>query len=324
MRVIVLIALGVIGIPLQVVMAAAQTADPMALVESERAFTRDVAANGIRDGFLAHLAEESVVFQAGPVDGRRSYEVRPVTNARLAWDPAYAEISSGDDLGWTTGPWTFRPGEAEPIAAAGHYVSLWRLGKDGLHRVELDIGIVHEPVAEPPTDPDTRVLAGEPVPSGDWVAELEEADRALSAAAVQDLTAAYAGCAEHDLCVYRVGSLPAGGDAAGPWPWNAVRSPGSPSARGCRRRATSVTRTAGPADRRRTRAPIRAATCGSGDGAAPGSGDSRSTSPTFRPRRRRDAAAASRVLASATWIRKRKAPSRSTGPKRPTAAGRSG
>ena len=229
MRVIVLIALGVIGIPLQVVMAAAQTADPMALVESERAFTRDVAANGIRDGFLAHLAEESVVFQAGPVDGRRSYEVRPVTNARLAWDPAYAEISSGGDLVWTTGPWTFRPGEAEPIAAAGHYGSLWRLGKDGLHRVELDIGIVHEPVAEPPTDPDTRVLAGEPVPSGDWVAELEEADRALSAAAVQDLTAAYAGRAEDDLRVYRVGSLPAGGDAAvplaverGPFAWEPV------------------------------------------------------------------------------------------------------
>lgn len=228
MRVIVPIALGVTCIPLQVVMAAAQTPDPMALVESERAFARDVAANGIRDGFLAHLAEESVVFQAGPVDGRRSYEARPVTNARLAWDPAYAEISSGGDLGWTTGPWTFRPGEAEPIAAAGHYVSLWRLGKDGVRRVELDVGIVHEPVAEPPTDPETRVLTA-PAPSSDPVAELEEADRAFSAAAVLDLAAAYAGRAAHDLRVYRVGSLPAGGDAAlplalehGPFAWEPV------------------------------------------------------------------------------------------------------
>ena len=216
MRASVSIGLGVIPMPLLVVMAAAQTPDPMALVESERAFARDVAARGIRDGFLAHLAEGSIVFAAGPVDGRASYEARPATDSRLAWEPVYAEISSGGDLGWTTGPWTFRPREVEPVAAAGHYVSLWRLGEDGVRRVELDVGIVHEPVPEPPAAPETRVLTAAPTPSPDPVAELEDADTALSAAAALDLAAAYAGRSSPDLRVYRMGALPAGGEVAVP------------------------------------------------------------------------------------------------------------
>ena len=231
MRALAPIATAILSIRFVIVMAVAQTPDPdpMDLVESERAFAREVAELGIRDGFLEHLAEGSIVFAAGPVDGRASYEARPKTDSRLAWDPVYAEISAGGDLGWTTGPWTFRPGEGEPVAAAGHYVSLWRMGEDGVRRVELDVGIVHAPGAKPPAAPDTRVLAGAPAPSGDRVADLREADRALSAAAALDMAAAYAGRAAPDLRVYRMGSLPAVGDAAvnlalerGPFVWEPV------------------------------------------------------------------------------------------------------
>jgi ketosteroid isomerase-like protein len=214
MRALIPIALIVASIPLDLRAATGQTPDPMALVESERAFARDVAELGIRDGFLAHLAESSVVFQAGPVDGRASYEARPKTESKLAWDPVYAEISAGGDLGWTTGPWTFRPGEGEPVAAAGHYVSLWRMGEDGVRRVELDVGIVHDPVPKPTADPDARLLTEGVNPTGDPVADLEEADRELSADAVEDVAAAYAAHATPDLRVYRMGSLPAIGQSA--------------------------------------------------------------------------------------------------------------
>lgn len=213
MRALVPIALAIVSIPGVIVVAAAQTSDPMALVESERAFARDVAELGIRDGFLTHLAENSVVFQAGPVDGRASYEARPKTASRLAWDPVYAEISSGGDLGWTTGPWTFRPGEDEAVAATGHYVSLWRLGDDGVRRVELDIGIFHEPVPKPIADPEARVLGGSTDSARDS-AGLVEADRMLSNAAAEDVAAAYTERAAPDLRVYRTGSLPAIGPAA--------------------------------------------------------------------------------------------------------------
>ncbi|MGH7587984.1 MAG: hypothetical protein ACRELU_05275 [Gemmatimonadota bacterium] len=214
MRALFLIALTLGSFPFPVQVASAQTVDPMELVESERAFARDVAELGIPDGFLAHLAEGSIVFGAGPVDGRASYEARPKTESKLAWDPVYAEISEVGDLGWTTGPWTFRPGEGEPVAAAGHYVSLWRMGEDGVRRVELDVGIVHDPVPKPTADPDTRVLTEGVNPTGDRVADLEEADRELSADAAEDVAVAYAAHATPDLRVYRTGSLPAIGQPA--------------------------------------------------------------------------------------------------------------
>lgn len=236
MRALIPIALAIVSIPGVIVVAAAQTPDPMALVESERAFARDVAELGIRDGFLAHLAESSVVFQAGPVDGRASYEARPRTGSRLAWDPVYAEISAVGDLGWTTGPWTFRPGEDDPVAATGHYVSLWRSGEDGVRRVELDAGIFHEPVPKPVAVPEARVLDGSTASARDSVAGLREADRTLSTAAAEDVADAYADRAAPDLRVYRTGSLPAIGPAAvelaaarGAFAWEAVGAAASGS-----------------------------------------------------------------------------------------------
>ena len=216
MRPVIRIALVLASIPLDFGTATPQSArpDPMSLVDSERAFARDVATLGIRDGFLAHLAAGSIVFAAGPVDGRASYEARPKNESKLAWDPVYAEISSGGDLGWTTGPWTFRSGEDEPIAAAGHYVSLWRVGEDGVRRVELDVGIVHEPVPKPTANPEGRVLTAGPDPIGDPAGGLEEADRALSSAAALDMAAAYASRAASDIRVYRTGSPSATGPSA--------------------------------------------------------------------------------------------------------------
>jgi ketosteroid isomerase-like protein len=127
--------------------AEAPAADAARLVALEQAFARDVAAHGMRRGFLAHLAPSAILFRPGPVLGRPLHEAGPETPARLEWEPWHAEMSAGGDLGWTTGPWAFRSDSAQAaVDAHGEYLSVWRRTEAGDWRVVLDGGIAHGPV----------------------------------------------------------------------------------------------------------------------------------------------------------------------------------
>jgi len=147
-----------------------------ALVESERAFSRASEARGVKSAFLEFLAADAVVFRPRPASGIEVYSRYPADSpALLTWQPAYAEIASSGDLGFTTGPYAFKRNraDAEP-AGYGHYISIWRLDPSGPWKVILDIGVTHprpelpigevefrvnEPVAPQPAAPDSgRVL----------------------------------------------------------------------------------------------------------------------------------------------------------------------
>lgn len=217
MRVPAPVTLGLLSlVPLALPRAARGQADPSVLVAAERAFGRDVAERGIRDGFLAHLDDDAIVLQPGPENARETYEARPASPGLLTWEPAYAEIAAAGDLGWTTGPWEFRPGSpADDPVAAGHYVTLWRIGDDGTARAVLDAGVSHGPVA-PVAEPALRTLGGSDSADPPAVAaSLLDADAAL-AAAVRERgpEAAYAARAAADLRVYREGAEPAIGREA--------------------------------------------------------------------------------------------------------------
>jgi len=119
--------------------------DAQVLVESEHAFARDAARVGVRDAFLHWLAPTGVVFAPGPVNGLRANAARHATPARLAWEPEVAVISSSGDLGWTTGPWTWRHDSTLTVAEAwGEYLTLWRRQPGGDWKAALDIGIDHD------------------------------------------------------------------------------------------------------------------------------------------------------------------------------------
>lgn len=126
---------------------------PAALVEAERAFARDAAANGTRAAFLKWLAPTGVVFRPGPVNGRKAYEAAKANSAVLAWEPAYAAISERGDLGWTTGPWAWRPDRGRNDSAWGEYLSVWRRQADGGYLAALDIGVSHAKHAGPAAPP---------------------------------------------------------------------------------------------------------------------------------------------------------------------------
>lgn len=118
------------------------------LVAAERAFAQTSVEQGMRTAFLEYLADESIIFNPTPTDGRAVYTQRPETPATLAWHPAVADVASTGDLGYTTGPWTFSDSVGTPVAH-GHYVSVWRVQPDSTWRVEVDAGISHPPHQTP-------------------------------------------------------------------------------------------------------------------------------------------------------------------------------
>ncbi len=130
---------------LSCVVATARTAapaDPAEIVAAEQAFATSVRRLGVRDGFLAWLAPTAVVFRPGPVNARQDYEKRARQPGLLEWRPAQAAISADGQLGWSTGPWTWRADSTtKKLDASGEYLSVWRRQPNGDWRAVLDCGI---------------------------------------------------------------------------------------------------------------------------------------------------------------------------------------
>lgn len=130
------------------------------LIERERTFAREAATRGMRAAFLAHLASSAILFRPGPVLGRAWFQSRPESPALLAWQPWHAELSASGDLGWTTGPWTYRRDSTQrAVDGAGEYVTVWRREGDGSWKAVIDGGIGHSHAAATSFEPSTTTLA---------------------------------------------------------------------------------------------------------------------------------------------------------------------
>lgn len=118
---------------------AAFEAQLQSLVEFERAFARTAEARGIRDAFLAYLADDAILFRPRAVNGKEWYREQPAPGV-LSWVPLLADVSEAGDLGYTTGPWEFRRNPADTLVVHGNYFSVWKKGPDGTWKVAIDIG----------------------------------------------------------------------------------------------------------------------------------------------------------------------------------------
>jgi ketosteroid isomerase-like protein len=115
------------------------------LVESERAFGRAAADLGTRDAFLAYLTDDAVIFRPRAVEAGPFLRGQPSAAGLLAWEPAFAVVGQAGDLGFTTGPWEFRPDPVGDPAAHGQYFSFWKKQADGSWKVVLDHGTFNPP-----------------------------------------------------------------------------------------------------------------------------------------------------------------------------------
>jgi ketosteroid isomerase-like protein len=125
-------------------------AELRSLVEAERAFAAASVAKGTRAAFLENLNDDSILFNPGPVNGRKLWSERPTRPGVLTWQPIFADVAQAGDMGYTTGPWEFRAKSLEdkPIAH-GQFMTIWKRQADGMWKVALDLGTQNPPPETP-------------------------------------------------------------------------------------------------------------------------------------------------------------------------------
>jgi len=119
----------------------------VSLVNAEKAFAQKSVETTTKTAFLQYLSDSSIIFRPGPVAGKPFWEGAIDDNDLLTWEPVFADVSAGGDLGYTTGPFEYKTDRKdEKTAGTGHFVSIWEKQPNGEWKVALDIGIGHPPV----------------------------------------------------------------------------------------------------------------------------------------------------------------------------------
>jgi ketosteroid isomerase-like protein len=126
--------------------------DLVELIQTEKAFAGMAAEKGTKPAFLEYLADDSVVFNPDKANGLEVWKARKESPALLSWYPSFADVSSNGAVGYTMGPWEYRPkGKSDAPVAFGHFMTVWQRQRDGRYKAVLDIGVDHDkPAAAEP------------------------------------------------------------------------------------------------------------------------------------------------------------------------------
>jgi hypothetical protein len=117
------------------------------MLDAERAFEQAAADKGTKSAFLNFLADDSVIFRPGAVNGKEFWKLRTDSAAeRLVRRMSYTDIASNGLLGYTTGSWElYSQGQTKPATKFGQYVTIWEKRPNGF-RATVDIVITHDKV----------------------------------------------------------------------------------------------------------------------------------------------------------------------------------
>jgi ketosteroid isomerase-like protein len=167
----------------------AATPSPAEIESAERAFAADGAALGIRDSFLAHMADDAIVFSPGPVSAKALYVARPSSKTpKLEWWPQRVVIARSGDLGLSIGPW------AIDGKRGAYYATIWRKDSGGAWKWVYDGGGDADGSKGPdPAAPSTQgPTASEGAGSAAaGFAQARAAEDQLAAVAARDAASAY-------------------------------------------------------------------------------------------------------------------------------------
>ena len=190
------------------------------LADAETAFAKMAIEKGTRDAFLAYLADEAVIFEPGPVNGKKNWEKRAPSESVLTWEPSFVAVSRSGDFGYTTGPWESKkdPKDSEP-KAYGQFLSVWKKQKDGAWKVVLDAGVeTPKPMGKPsaaaqnPATPAPGQTKTEKIDLDAARKEVRKVEHRFEEASAADTGAAIIAFASDDIRVLREGVLPAVGE----------------------------------------------------------------------------------------------------------------
>jgi hypothetical protein len=141
----------------------AQNADP--LVNAEKAFEKTCLEKGIRDGFLAHVDSNAIIFTGkGPVNAKQFWASLPVLKGVFSWSASYAEMSISGDWGYTTGNYEHRANTlADTVNDSGQYNTVWHKTENGEWKYLFDMGNAHPPA---PLDKYSKTITIEKISDG--------------------------------------------------------------------------------------------------------------------------------------------------------------
>ena len=200
---------------------AAETAGEDALqslIDAEKNFAQMALEKGIREAFLTNLAEDAVVFDPAPVNGKELYRKRPASDAQLTWQPVFADVARAGDLGYTTGPWEYKKGRKQAPSAHGQFLSIWKKQADEKWKVVLDGGIDNPAPVNKAASSETLPNESSDAPQIDLKSVrrvLVAAEKEFDDASAKDAGAALIAAASDNIRVFRNGRFPAvGKDAA--------------------------------------------------------------------------------------------------------------
>ena len=117
------------------------------LLDLDRAFGKETKAKGA-EGWASYFAEDGkMMTKTGPIVGKEKIKSSMAgffknKDAYIKWNPEYAEISDGMDMGFTYGEFTrgYINDKGERIFAEGQYVTIWRKQKNGEWKITCDVG----------------------------------------------------------------------------------------------------------------------------------------------------------------------------------------
>lgn len=141
-------------------------AEARALLDADRAFAALSEETDPRQAFAAYLAPNAMLVprRGDPIEGYAaavaSFGEEP--GFELLWQPQFAEVSEGADMGWTWGRWQLRV-DGEQVQH-GKYVNVWQKQAGGEWKVRVDVGNV-EPTPAEAADPGSGTVP-EPEPEG--------------------------------------------------------------------------------------------------------------------------------------------------------------
>src|SRR5262245_61750741 len=105
--------------------ATAAESEPRTVIDAEYAFAASAKPLGVRGAFLKYLATDSIICSPAPVNGIASTTAGEPNKDSLEWYPTYSQTAGSADLGYTTGPWTYRSADGKG-EAYGTFLSVWR------------------------------------------------------------------------------------------------------------------------------------------------------------------------------------------------------
>ncbi len=108
------------------------------VLETERAFARMAAKEGVKAAFMAFAADDAVLLRGDRLitgkDAIEKYYGRRVQeNVSLAWEPDFIGVAASGDLAYTYGTYHYRAIKTtgDTVHSQGIFHTVWRRGEDG-------------------------------------------------------------------------------------------------------------------------------------------------------------------------------------------------